>query len=290
MSSLKALRGRIKSVKNTQQITKTMKMVAAAKVRRARNAVESARPYAQQLNQVLVNLARSAGKNGPLLLTGRTETKTVRIIVFGSDRGLCGGFNGNLMKKLHHRVREWQAIGVTVQIVAVGRKIRDAVRREYPNMLHDSVLDFSRDINFTLAETIAQKALADFESGVCDEVHIIYSECKSMINQQPTMLQLMPFAASDEAREHVTATASVDYEPSEEAILSVLLPKNVKTQVFQALLESAASEHAARMSAMDNATRNAGDMIKRLSLQYNRSRQAAITTELTEIISGAEAL
>lgn len=290
MASLKALRGRIKSVKNTQQITKTMKMVAAAKVRRARNAVDSARPYAQQLNQVLVNLACHAGKNGPLLLTGRAETKTVRIIVFGSDRGLCGGFNGNLMKKLHHRVREWQAIGVTIQIVAVGRKIRDAVRREYPSMLYDSVLDFSRNINFALAETIATKALNDFEQGVCDEVQVIYSECKSMINQKPVMLPLMPFAASDEARKHVNANASVDYEPSEEVILSVLLPKNVKTQIFQALLESAASEHAARMSAMDNATRNAGDMIKRLSLQYNRSRQAAITTELTEIISGAEAL
>lgn len=286
MPSLKALRGRIKSVKNTRQITKTMKMVAAAKVRRARTAVENARPYAQRLAGILANIAAGAGASGPLLLTGRPHVKTVRLIVFGSDRGLCGGLNSNLLKATHAWVKEQTALGRTVQLVAVGRKIRDGLKTAHSQRLVASHCDLGRNIEFSHAQAIAQESLEAFTSGGADEVHILSSHLVSMLTQTPHVQQLMPFARPENA----VASGQPEYEPDEETVLAHLLPLNLNMQIFTAMLESSASEQAARMTAMDSATRNAGEMIKRLSIQYNRSRQAAITKELIEIISGAEAI
>jgi F-type H+-transporting ATPase subunit gamma len=289
MPSLKDLRSRIGSVKNTQQITKTMKMVAAAKVRRARNQVEAARPYTERLGGVLANLAATNTAGGPLLLKGREDAQMVRLIAFGADRGLCGGFNTNLFKEVQRFMRAQQATGKNVQIIAVGRKVRDSARSVYPAQLAGEYVDVSRNLGFDLAESIAVETMAAFEEGACDEVHLLYSACVSMLTQTPTVQQLIPFKAHEEA-EPTGPRSSFEYEPEEKEILADLLPRNVKTQVYSAMLESAASEQAARMTAMDNATRNAGEMIKGLTLEYNRSRQAAITKELIEIISGAEAV
>lgn len=286
MPSLKALRLRIKSVKNTRQITKTMKMVAAAKVRRARAAVESARPYAARLGAILGNIAANASGDAPLLLTGRAQVKIVRLIVCGSDRGLCGGLNSNLLKAAHKWVAAELAQGHSVQLVAVGRKIRDGLKSTHGSLLVSSHTDLGRSVEFAHAQAIAKEALEAFTSGACDEVHLLSAELISMLTQTPKHLQLIPFAKP--AIE--TAPSSTEFEPSEEAVLADLLPRNLNLQVFSALLETQASEQAARMAAMDSATRNAGEMIKKLSVQYNRSRQAAITKELIEIISGAEAV
>jgi len=286
MASLKELRGRIRSVKNTQQITKTMKMVAAAKVRRARLNCDMARPYAERMQEVLKNMAQNTSDNGPLLLAGRGDEHVVRLVIFGSDRGLCGGFNANLMKKTSEIIREWQAINKTVQLVAVGRKIRDAVRSQYPEMLVAEYLDLSRTMSFEDAKKIAAEQVTAFESSECDVLQLVFSECETMLTQTPKNRQLVPFVQTDDTVE----PASIDYEPGEEEVLNELLPKNIDMQFYQAWLESLASEQAARMTAMDSATRNAGEMIKGLTLVYNRSRQAAITKELIEIISGAEAV
>lgn len=287
MPSLKALRGRIKSVKNTRQITKTMKMVAAAKVRRARSAVESARPYAQRLAGILANIAAGAGSSGPLLLTGRAEVKSVRLIVFGSDRGLCGGLNSNLLKATAQWVSEQTALGRKVELIAVGRKIRDGLKNSHRHLLVASHTDLGRNIEFSHAQAIAQESLEAFTSGTADEVHILSSHLVSMLTQTPRVQQLMPLPRPAEGTKPV---GQPEYEPDEQTVLAHLLPLNLNMQIFTAMLESAASEQAARMTAMDSATRNAGEMIKRLSIQYNRSRQAAITKELIEIISGAEAI
>jgi F-type H+-transporting ATPase subunit gamma len=290
MPSLKALRLRIKSVKNTRQITKTMKMVAAAKVRRARAAVESARPYAAKLSDILGGIAGNAGANGPLLLSGRANAKTVRLVVFGSDRGLCGGLNSNLLKAVAKWVAEQEAAGKTVQLVAVGRKIRDGFKSACSEKMVSQHTDMGRTIEFAHAQTIAAECLQAFESGHaqggCDEVHLLSSEMISMLTQTPKHKQLIPFAVTASSG----AASSTEFEPDEEVVLADLLPRNLNLQVFAALLESSASEQAARMAAMDSATRNAGEMIKKLSVQYNRSRQATITKELIEIISGAEAV
>jgi F-type H+-transporting ATPase subunit gamma len=300
MATLKTLRTRIKSVKNTQQITKTMKMVAAAKVRRARAAVDGARPYAARLAQILSDLTANAGGGAPLLLTGRPNVKTVRIIACGTDRGLCGSLNANLVKTATQLVKQQQALGRTVQLVGVGRKMRDAFKQSFPNLLVGSHTDLGRNVEVGHAQAVANEAREAFENGSVDEVHLVFSACVSMLTQTPTIKQLLPFASSPPSpssygeassgslREEPKSIAS--YEPSAEAVLEKLLPLNLTQQVFAALLETNASEQAARMTAMDSATRNAGQMIKRLSIQYNRSRQAAITKELIEIISGAEAL
>lgn len=287
MASLKDLKVRIGSVKNTQKITKTMKMVAAAKVRRARTNCEAARPYAEKLEGVLVNLASNASGDN-LLLTGRENVQTVRLVLFGSDRGLCAGFNASLAKLAEQYIQSYKKEGKKVQIVCIGRKVRDLLRTSYGEMILETVEDVAKDLSYATAEEIGRKLLADFESGECDEVTMVYNRFVSMITQDPTPQQLIPFKVNKLA--DTEASASVEYEPEEEVILNDLLPRNLNVQLFRALLESAASEHAARMSAMDNATRNAGDMIKKLSLEYNRTRQAAITTELVEIISGAEAV
>ncbi len=287
MPSLKNLRLRIKSVKNTRQITKTMKMVAAAKVRRARAAVESARPYAAKLGQILANIAANADTRGPLLLNGRAVVRTVRLVVFGSDRGLCGGLNSNLLKAAAKWVRAQEALGRTVQLVAVGRKIRDGLKSNFTSHLVSTHTDMGRSVEFAHAQTIAAECLQAFEAGVCDEVHLLSAELVSMLTQTPKHTQLVPFTLAAAAGEGASFT---EFEPDEETVLADLLPRNLNLQVFSALLETQASEQAARMAAMDSATRNAGEMIKKLSVQYNRSRQAAITKELIEIISGAEAV
>lgn len=285
MPSLKTLRGRIRSVKNTQQITKTMKMVAAAKVRRARNAVDAARPYAEKLAGVLSNLS-SGISNGPLLMTGRPAVKVVRLVVIGSDRGLCGGMNANLLKTTAKWVADKKAEGKTVQLVAVGRKMRDGLKGT--GLLVASHTDLGRTVELAHAQAIANESLEAFEAGQADEIHVLYSELVTMLSQTPVARQIIPFAKADAVEEGLRSIP--DYEPGEEEVLEKLLPLNLTMQVFSAMLETQASEHAARMAAMDSATRNAGGMIKKLTLQYNRSRQAAITKELIEIISGAEAL
>ncbi|MBI1308305.1 MAG: ATP synthase F1 subunit gamma [Proteobacteria bacterium] len=289
MPSLKALRGRIRSVKNTRQITKTMKMVAAAKVRRARTAVENARPYAAHLASILGNIAAASGTSGHLLLSGRKQVKTVRLIVVGSDRGLCGSLNSNLLKAADAWVAQQQSKGRTIQLVAVGRKIRDGLKSNHPGLLISSHTDMGRTVEFAHAQTIAAQALKSFEDGQVDEVHLMSSQLISMLSQVPQTAQLIPFAKPQGAAEHQLINMP-EYEPSEEAVLAHLLPLNLNMQVFAALLETSASEQAARMAAMDSATRNAGEMIKKLSVEYNRTRQATITKELIEIISGAEAL
>jgi len=290
MPSLKDLRVRIGSVKNTQQITSTMKMVAAAKVRRARMNCEEARPFAEKLGSVLANLAKGVGEGGPVLLRGRDEVKTVRYVVFGSDRGLCAGFNGNLCKTVELELKAIQAAGQKLQIVCVGRKIRDILKVDYADNIVEVIEDLSQDLTYTAASEIGTKQLAAFEDGTCDEVHIAYNRFVSMMTQDPLSQQLIPFKVSKLADKEGAIAAAIEYEPEESVILGELLPRNLNTQIFRAMLESAASEHAARMTAMDNATRNAGEMIKDLSLQYNRTRQAVITTELIEIIAGAEAV
>lgn len=288
MPSLKALRSRIKSVKNTRQITKTMKMVAAAKVRRARSAVESARPYAARLSAILGNIAGSADNSAPLLLTGRAQVKTVCLVVCGSDRGLCGGLNSNLLKAAFKWIETREAAGQSVKLIAVGRKIEAGLKSTYASQFVASYTDMGRNVEFAHAQTIAQAALASFEAAEYDEVHLLSSRMISMLTQQPEVAQLIPFA-KPEVDPNAPHTIT-EFEPSEDVVLAHLLPLNLNMQVFTALLETSASEQAARMTAMDSATRNAGEMIKKLSVQYNRSRQAAITKELIEIISGAEAL
>lgn len=290
MPSLKDLRNRIKSVKNTQQITKTMKMVSAAKVRRARMKCEAARPYAEKLNDVLVGLAKGTGKvGGPLLLSGYADVKTVRLVVVSADRGLCGGFNANLGKEVIAKVKELQSQGKTVEIMTVGKKVKDILKRDYQELLIDNVEDSTKNISYELATEIGNKVMAAFEAGECHEVILFYNKFVNMMVQQPTVQYLAPFKV-EETDENEEMAASVEYEPEEEVILKDLLPRNVSVQILNAMLESSAAEQAARMTAMDSATTNAGQMISRLSLEYNRTRQAAITTELTEIVAGAEAL
>ena len=290
MPSLKALRVRIKSVKNTRQITKTMKMVAAAKVRRARQAVENARPYAAKLASMMANVAagQPAG-SGPALLVGRPTVRTVQLIVCGTDRGLCGSLNANLLKLAYATIADQQAQGRTVQLVAVGRKVRDALKQTHPTLLVASHVELGRHVELAHAQAIAQAALKAFDAGTVDEVHLLSSRLVNMLTQVPEMKPLIPFGVPAIVAA-ATPAQSFEYEPDEEAVLAHFLPLNLNLQVFSALLETAASEQAARMTAMDSATRNAGEMIKKLTLTYNRSRQATITKELIEIISGAEAL
>lgn len=290
MPSLKDLRSRIRSVKNTQQITKTMKMVSAAKVRRARTACEDARPYAEKYAGVLASLAANVGENGPLLLSGRENVKTVRIIAVGSDRGLCGGFNGNLAKKVRQYIFKAQAEGKQVQIVAIGRKVRDLLKSDFKAQILETIEDAGKNVDYALAEGIGAQQIAAFNAEECDEVVVFYNRFVSMMTQEPRMQKLIPFQPEVLADKEEAISSAVEYEPEEEALLSILLPQNVNVQVLNAILESNASEHAARMSAMENATKNAGEMISKLSLEYNRTRQAAITTELTEIVAGAEAV
>ena len=288
MPSLKDLKNRIGSVKNTRKITKAMQMVAAAKLRRAQEAAEAARPYAERMTAVMTSLAAGVGQSdgAPKLLAGNGRDQVHLLVVMTSERGLCGGFNSTIVRLARQKIIELQAAGKTVKILTVGKKGREQLRRDYSALFvgHVDMSDVKR-VGYVNAQGVAREVLAAFEAGECDVVTIFYNRFQSVISQIPTALQVIPAKFEGGA-----VNALYDYEPSEEAILADLLPRGVATQIFTALLENGASEQGARMSAMDNATRNAGDMINKLTIQYNRSRQASITKELIEIISGAEAL
>jgi F-type H+-transporting ATPase subunit gamma len=294
MPSLKDLKLRINSTKSTQKITSAMKMVSAAKLRRAQEQAEAARPYAERMSRVLGRLASAAAsKDGaPPLLAGNGKDQTHLLVVMTSDRGLCGGFNSSISRGARKLARDLKGQGKTVKIFCIGRKGRDQLKREFGNEIIGSVEDVGKPrLTFAPAEAIATKILSMFEHGEFDVCELIYNQFKSAMTQIVTIQQLIPFApAAANENEPGGVTASYEYEPDEMEILSALLPKNLGMQVFRALLENAASEQGARMTAMDSATRNAGDMINKLTITYNRSRQAAITKELIEIISGAEAL
>jgi F-type H+-transporting ATPase subunit gamma len=287
--SLKELKGRINSVKSTQKITKAKQMVAAAKLRRAQAAAEAGRPYAARLAAVMASLAgKVAGDSAPKLLAGTGSDQRNLIVVVNTDKGLCGGLNSNLVNAARAKAKELIAAGKSVEFYLVGKKGRAALKREFPAMIGGG-FDTStvKTPGFDEAEAIASELIALFEAGKFDVAHLVYPTFKSALAQDPTITQLIPVPAPVEAG---GADAVVEYEPGEEEILAELLPRYVRTQLFGALLEREASEQGASMTAMDNATRNAGELIQKLTIQYNRSRQAAITTELIEIIAGAEAL
>jgi len=290
MPNLKNLKTRIASVKSTRKITKAMQMVSAAKLRRAQDAAEASRPYAERFNAVLGALSASVGGSdtAPRLLAGTGKDDVQLLVVMTSEKGLCGGFNTNIVRLARLRIAELKAQGKTVKIITVGKKGREQLKRDYSDLFveHFDLSDVKK-LGYVHAQNIAKGLLARFDSLEFDVATIFYSKFQNVVTQVPTAQQIIPAAyeASEDA-----GGALYDYEPSEEAILADLLPRGVATQIFAALLENAASEQGARMSAMDNATRNAGDMIDQLTIQYNRSRQAVITNELIEIISGAEAL
>ena len=291
MPSLKDLKLRIESVKSTRKITKAMQMVAAAKLRRAQESAEAARPYAERMEAVLGNLASGVGSSpsAPRLLGGTGKDEVHLLVVATSERGLCGGFNSSIVKLARARAQTLLAQGKTVKILTVGKKGREQLRRDMGQYLVGHVdLSEVKKLGYVDANRIATDLLRRFNEGEFDVCTIFFNRFVSVISQVPTAQQLIP--AVFESTEAAGPAAEYEYEPNEEAILADLLPRGVATQVFKALLENAASEQGARMSAMDNATRNAGDMIGKLTIVYNRSRQAAITSELIEIISGAEAL
>jgi F-type H+-transporting ATPase subunit gamma len=294
MPSLKDLKIRINSVKSTRKITKAMQMVAAAKLRRAQEAAEAARPYAERMNAVLGNLAKNANPDtSPRLLRGTGAQNVHLLIVATSERGLCGGFNSSIVKLARIRINQLLAEGKTVKIITIGKKGREQLKRDHSDLFVEHVdLSAVKRIGYADAHRIAHDVLARFDADEFDVATLFYNRFQSVIAQIPTERQLVPATfEADEAEQAEEGSGVVyDYEPEEEAMLADLLPRSVATQIFTALLENAASEQGARMSAMDNATRNAGDMIDKLTIEYNRSRQAAITTELIEIIAGAEAL
>ena len=296
MASLKDMRNRIASVKATRKITKAMQMVAAAKLRRAQEAAQAARPYAERMDGMLGSIAKrvadKAGASRLLVGTGRDQVHL--LVVMTAERGLCGGFNSNIAKLARADAQRLTREGKTVKIMTVGRKGADNLRRDFSRNIVERI-DFPgvKNLGFSNAETVSKRVMEMFEAGAYDVCTIYFSEFKSVIAQKPTALQLIPARLPEVKPGTVTeakAEAIHEYEPSEEEILGELLHRNITTQIFRGLLENAASEQGARMSAMDNATRNAGDMINKLTIKYNRQRQANITKELIEIISGAEAL
>ena len=290
MANLKDLKNRISSVKNTRKITKAMQMVAAAKLRRAQESAEQSRPYAERFMGVLSGLAASVGKSegAPKLLRGTGEDQVHLLVVMTAERGLCGGFNSNIAKRARAHIAQLQEAGKTVKILTVGKKGRDQLKRDFGDVFIDHVdLTEVKRVGYSDAQAIARDLVIRFDAGEFDVATLFYSKFVNVVTQVPTALQVIPAAFEEETEADSTV---YDYEPSEEAILSDLLPRGVATQIFSALLENGASEQGARMSAMDNATRNAGDMIDKLTIEFNRSRQAVITNELIEIISGAEAL
>ena len=293
MPSLKSLRNRIASVKATQKITKAMQMVAASKLRRAQAAAEAARPYAARMSGVLANVAATLGGKGeaPPLLAGTGRDQTHLLVVCTAERGLCGAFNSSISRLARDRANALIREGKDVKILCVGRKGYDALRRDFASRILDLVdLRAVKRLAFTDADAIGKRVLELFEAGQFDVCTLFYAEFKSVIAQVPTAQQLIPAEIKGRAEKPGTENGIYEYEPDGEAILADLLPRNLSVQVFRALLENAASEMGAKMTAMDNATRNAGDMINKLTLNYNRTRQAMITKELIEIISGAEAV
>jgi len=291
MPSLKDLKNRISSVKATRKITKAMQMVAAAKLRRAQEAAEAARPYSQRMGSVLANIAASVdGDDAPRLMAGTGDEKTHLLMVCTAERGLCGGFNSSIAKKAREDILKLKADGKMVKILCVGKKGFDILKREFADDIVDRIdLREVKRLAFADANSIGQQVIGMFNAGEFDVCTLYFSEFQSVISQIPTGQQIIP-ARAGTVEETGGANAVYDYEPDPASILEDLIPRNISVQIFSALLENAASEQGARMSAMDNATRNAGDMIDKLTISYNRQRQAQITKELIEIISGAEAL
>ena len=293
MPSLKDLKNRIDSVKSTRKITKAMQMVAAAKLRRAQDAAESARPYAERMRAVMSGLAASVGGNdgAPRLIAGTGSDQVQMLVVMTSERGLCGGFNSSIVKAAKLKIEELKAAGKTVKIITVGKKGREQLKRDYSSLFVDHVdMSHVKKVGYADASSISRDLMDRFAAGEFDSCTIFYNRFISVISQEPTVKQIIPatFDAPEEGAD--TSMALYDYEPDEEGVLADLLPRGISTEIFTALLENGASEEGARMSAMDNATRNAGEMIDKLTIEFNRSRQAVITNELIEIISGAEAL
>ena len=291
MPNLKDLKNRIESVKNTRKITKAMQMVAAAKLRRAQDAAEASRPYSERFNTVLASLAASVGssESAPILLRGTGKQDVHLLIVMTAERGLCGGFNSNIAKLARSHAAKLKQDGKRVKIITVGKKGRDALKRDLGEYFVEHVdLSEFKSIKYVNAQAIAKGLLTRFDDSEYDVATIFYSKFVNVVSQIPTAQQIIPAIFDDQSS--ASDKAVYDYEPDEETILADLLPRGVATQIFAALLENGASEQGARMSAMDNATRNAGDMIDKLTIEFNRSRQAVITNELIEIISGAEAL
>jgi F-type H+-transporting ATPase subunit gamma len=293
MASLKDLKTRINSVKSTQKITAAMKMVAAAKLRRAQDAAESGRPYSTRMRQVIGNLASKAdASSAPQLLVGNGKDQTHLLVVMSADRGLCGGFNGTVTRQTRAEVARLQAENKTVKLLMIGRKSADALRREFGDLYIDRYEGLQgTSVNYSDAAKIADAIRTGFEAGEFDVCTLIFNKFKNAITQEITLTQLIPAEVDNsDVGDGDAPAVSYEYEPEEDELLASLLPRNLSTQMYGALLESSAAELAARMTAMDNATRNAGELIDRLTLVYNRTRQANITSELIEIISGAEAI
>ncbi len=291
MASLKELRNRIASVKATQKITKAMQMVAAAKLRRAQEAAEASRPYSERMAAVMANIGSAVSStDAPPLMVGTGKSDTHLLIVATAERGLCGGFNSQIARFARDHARRLLAEGKTVKMITVGKKGYDILRRDFSDKIIERIeLRDVKQIGFVNADAIAKKVISLFNAGEFDVATLFYSQFKSVISQVPTAQQLIP-ASAPAAADSASASSIYEYEPDAGEILSDLIPRNISVQIFSALLENAAGEMGAKMSAMDNATRNAGDMINKLSITYNRQRQAKITTELIEIIAGAEAL
>ena len=292
MPSLKDLKIRINTVKSTQKITSAMKMVASAKLKKAQDKAESGRPYALKMSSIVSTLASKVNKgSGPKLLFGNNLDKSILLVAISADRGLCGGFNNNISKEVRRRVKELENDGKIVKLILVGRKVGTVLKREMGDRIIGSFTGIQGDnLSFTKVSPVSLQILSLFEESSVDKVEMIYNRFQSVISQVVTKKQLIPAEVSEEKIEEEDQQTTYEYEPEEEIILNDLLPRNLSTQIFSALLESSAGELAARMTAMDNATRNAGELIDRLTLEYNRTRQAFITKELIEIISGAEAV
>ncbi|MDA7686032.1 F0F1 ATP synthase subunit gamma [Candidatus Pelagibacter sp.] len=291
MASLDDLKKRIASVKSTQKITKAMKMVAAAKLRKAQESAEKGRPYSEKMNNVILNLSSgiSDKENAPKLLSGTGNDKVHLCVVMTSDRGLCGGFNSNIIKKAKSYFSKILSEGKELKIITVGSKGNDQLKRMYGDKIIENIsFKESKNANYFDADKVGKIVIDKFENSEFDICTIFYNQFKNVITQIPQAQQIIPLNSEDS--EDNTSEESYEFEPDEDEILSNLLPKNISTQIFKAMLENSASEQGSRMSAMDNATRNAGEMVDKLTIQYNRSRQAAITKELIEIISGAESL
>ena len=291
MASLDDLKKRIASVKSTQKITKAMKMVAAAKLRKAQESAEKGRPYSEKMNNVILNLSGgiSDKENAPKLLSGTGNDKVHLCVVMTSDRGLCGGFNSNIIKKAKSYFSKILSEGKELKIITVGSKGNDQLKRMYGDKIIENIsFKESKNANYFDADKVGKIVIDKFENSEFDICTIFYNQFKNVITQIPQIQQIVPLNSEDS--EDNTSEESYEFEPDEDEILSNLLPKNISTQIFKAMLENSASEQGSRMSAMDNATRNAGEMVDKLTIQYNRSRQAAITKELIEIISGAESL
>jgi F-type H+-transporting ATPase subunit gamma len=290
MPSLKDLKNRIGSVKSTQKITSAMKMVAAAKLRKAQEQALASRPYTSLMDKVVTKIASKTSGNTIDLLTGKADNKSHLIVVFSADRGLCGGFNGSITRAVRAEIKKLEEDGSKVKLLMVGKKSADSLNREFGHLFVERIDGNSAKPNYTDAEIIAKKIITLFENNEFGVCKVIFNKFVSAITQEVTFKSLIPAEIQKTETDEVGSSSIYEFEPSEEEILNDLLPRNLATQLFSSQMESTASELAARMTAMDNATRNAGDMIDNLTLQYNRTRQAVITKELIEIISGAEAL